>query len=46
MRAYGSKRTYGGCRTYRKAGHRKIQIGVIVKNRKRWRKSAEIKEEV
>lgn len=38
MKAYGSKRTYGGCRTKRAYGSKKIHVIVKTKNRKRDRK--------
>lgn len=36
MRAYGSKRTFGGCRTQRRGGG-KIHVTIFVKNRRRVR---------
>ena len=39
MKAYGAKRTYGGCRTSRRNGG-KIKVRVFVKNRKRGRRIA------
>ena len=38
MRAYGAKRTHGGCRTKRQVGKRKIHVLIAVKNRKKHRK--------
>lgn len=35
MKAYGSKRTHGGCKTSRKGPGKKIHIRVVVKNHKR-----------
>jgi hypothetical protein len=37
MRAYGAKRTYGGCRTSKRFGKRRIHVRVAVKNRKHGR---------
>jgi len=37
MKAYGSKRTYGGCRTRRPVPGGRIIVQVFVKNRKRVR---------
>lgn len=40
MRAYGAKRSYGRCRTFKRAGRRKIRVVVAVKNKKAGRLSA------
>lgn len=40
MRAYGSKRTHGGCKTSRVRPGAKIQVRVVVKNHKRERAAA------
>jgi len=40
MRAYGMKRTYARCRTYRKYPSSKIHITVVVTNRRRDRQTA------
>lgn len=34
MLPYGSKRTYGDCRTTRRYGKKKIRVDVFVKNNK------------
>jgi len=39
MKAYGSKRTHGGCLTSKSAGKKKIKVRVTVKNGKRTRAS-------